>query len=94
MYNQSITTGELKMSKFGTVQVGFDFECLKNNGKRYAGQIVKVAAYPRGTLVTIAYAEPLENDGRMYSVGEMSMSHRSIYLEDCKVWYTGEPAPY
>jgi len=82
------------MSKFGTVQVGFDFECLKNNGKRYAGQIVKVAASPRGTLVTIAYAEPLENDGRMYSVGEMSMSHRSIYLEDCKVWYTGEPAPY
>jgi hypothetical protein len=82
------------MSKFGTVQVGFDFECEKLNGKHYAGHIVKVAAYPRGTLVTIAYAEPLENDGRMYSVGEMPMSHRSIYLEDCKVWYAGEPAPY
>jgi hypothetical protein len=83
----------MKMSKFGTVQVGYDFECEKNNGKRYAGHIVKVAAYPRGTLVTIAYAEPLENDGQMYSVGEMHMIHKSIYLEDCKVWYAGEPAP-
>jgi hypothetical protein len=78
----------MKMSKFGTVQVGYDFECLKNNGKRYAGEIVKVAAYPRGTLVTIRFPDSLENDGRMYSVGEMPMIHKSIYLEDCKVWHT------
>jgi len=84
----------MKMSKFGTVQVGYDFECLKNNGKRYAGQIVKVASYAKGTLVTIRFADSLENDGRMYSVGEMPMIHKSIYLEDCKVWYAGEPAPY
>jgi hypothetical protein len=82
----------MKMSKFGTVQVGYDFECEKNNGKRYAGQIVKVAAYARGTLVTIRFPDSLEND-RMYSVGEMSMIHKSIYLEDCVEWYSEEPAP-
>ena len=76
------------MRQFAPVHVGYDFECEKNNGKRYAGEIVKVAIYNGRTLVTIAYAEPLENDGRMYSVGEMPMSHRSIYLEDCKVWHT------
>jgi len=81
------------MSKFGTVKVGFDFECEKHNGKRYAGEIVKVAAYAKGTLVTIRFPDSLEND-RMYSVGEMPMIHKSIYLEDCKVWYAGEPAPY
>jgi hypothetical protein len=84
----------LKMRRFAPVHVGYDFECEKKNGKSYAGEIVKVAAYPRGTLVTIGYADPLEDDGRMYSVGEMSMSYRSIYLEDCIVWYAGEPAPY
>jgi hypothetical protein len=82
----------MKMSKFGTVQVGYDFECLKNNGKRYAGQIVKVAAYAKGTLVTIRFPDSLEND-RMYSVGEMSMIHKSIYLEDCVEWYSEEPTP-
>jgi hypothetical protein len=81
----------MKMSKFGTVQVGYDFECEKNNGKRYVGEIVKVAAYARGTLVTIRYPDRLEND-RMYSVGEMSMIHRSIYLEDCKVWHSEAPS--
>ena len=80
------------MSKFGTVQVGYDFECLKNNGKRYSGEIVKVAAYAKGTLVTIRFPDSLEND-RMYSVGEMSMIHKSIYLEDCVEWYSEEPTP-
>lgn len=80
------------MSKFGTVQVGYDFECLKNNGKHYAGEIVKVAAYTRGTLVTIRFPDSLEND-RMYSVGEMSMIHKSVYLEDCVEWYSEEPTP-
>jgi hypothetical protein len=79
------------MTKFGSVKVGFGFDCEKNNGKRYAGEIVKVAAYARGTLVTIRYPDRLEND-RMYSVGEMSMIHKSIYLEDCKVWFTEEPS--
>ena len=82
------------MSKFGTVQVGYDFECLKNNGKRYAGQIVKVAAYTRGTLVTIRYYEP---DAYQTSCGEWvegySPIHKSVYLEDCVAWYTEEPAP-
>jgi hypothetical protein len=82
----------MKMSKFGTVQVGYDFECLKNNGKRYAGQIVKVASYAKGTLVTIRFPDSLEND-RMYSVGEMPMTHKSVYLEDCVEWYSEEPAP-
>ncbi len=91
MYNQSITRGEMKMMKFGSVQVGFGFECEKNNGKTYAGEIVKVAAYARGTLVTIRFADSLEND-RMYSVGEMPVIHKSIYLEDCKVWFTEAPS--
>jgi hypothetical protein len=80
------------MSKFGTVKVGYDFECEKNNGKTYAGEIVKVAAYARGTLVTIRFADSLENDGRIYSIGEMPVIHKSIYLEDCKVWFTEAPS--
>lgn len=80
------------MSKFGTVQVGYDFECEKNNGKTYAGEIVKVAVYARGTLVTIRFADSLENDGRIYSIGEMPVIHKSIYLEDCKVWFTEAPS--
>jgi len=80
------------MTKFGSVQVGFGFECEKNNGKQYAGEIVKVAAYARGTLVTIRFADSLENDGRIYSVGEMPVIHKSIYLEDCKVWFTEAPS--
>jgi hypothetical protein len=84
----------MKMSKFGTVQVGYDFECEKNNGKKYAGQIVKVAAYTKGTLVTICY---YESDAYQTSHGEWvegsSPVHKSIYLEDCKVWYTEDLAP-
>ena len=79
------------MTKFGSVKVGFGFECEKNNGKRYAGEIVKVAAYAKGTLVTIRFPESLEGD-RMYSVAEMPMIHKSIYLEDCKVWFTEAPS--
>ncbi len=79
------------MTKFGSVKVGFGFECEKNNGKTYAGEIVKVAAYARGTLVTIRFPESLEGD-RLYSVGEMSMIHKSIYLEDCKVWHSEAPS--
>jgi hypothetical protein len=79
----------MKMSKFGTVQVGYDFECEKNNGKRYAGEIVKVAAYPRGTLVTIRYYEPDAYQTRSGDwVEGSSPVHKSIYLEDCKVWHT------
>ena len=36
---------EMKCDKFGTVQVNKGFECVKHNGKGYAGNIVKVAAY-------------------------------------------------
>jgi hypothetical protein len=83
------------MSKFGTVQVGYGFECLKNNGKRYAGEIVKVAAYTKGTLVTICYGEPdavKDYDGSWHNV--TSPAYRSIYLEECAEWHTEEPAPY
>ena len=80
------------MTKFGSVKVGYGFECEKNNGKKYAGEIVKVAAYARGTLVTIRFADSLENDGRIYSIGEMPVIHKSIYLEDCKVWFTEAPS--
>lgn len=69
-------------TRFGSVQVGYGFECEKNNGKTYAGEIVKVAAYDRGTLVTIR------------SYDEYGPVHKSIYLEDCKVWFTEEPARY
>jgi hypothetical protein len=79
------------MTKFGSVKVGFGFECEKNNGKTYAGEIVKVAAYARGTLVTIRFPESLDSD-RMYSVAEMPMIHKSIYLEECKVWHTEAPS--
>ena len=81
------------MSKFGSVQVGFDFECEKNNGKRYAGEIVKVAAYAKGTLVTIRFFETdayRDHTGEWHDV--QNPVHKSIYLEDCKVWYSEEPS--
>lgn len=83
------------MTRYGAVFVGDSFECLKNNGKRYSGTIAKVAAYPRGTLVTISFPGEMENDGRMYSLSEMPVEYRSIYLEDCVSWETErmEPSP-
>ena len=63
-------------NRYGTVQVGYAFECEKKNGNRYMGTIVKVAAYTRGTLVTVCRD------------GQDGPEYRSIYLEDCKVWYT------
>lgn len=68
---------EMVSHKFGAVQVGYGFECIKYNGKEYAGNIVKVAAYPRGTLVTIEW----------YPSAEDGASYRSIYLEDCETWW-------
>lgn len=73
---------ECNANRFGKVAEGYAFECEKHNGKRYRGDIVKVAAYTKGTLVTICYA------------GEDGPAYRSIYLEDCKVWYTLDFAPY
>jgi hypothetical protein len=67
--------------KFGTVQVGYGFECEKNNGNTYSGEIVKIGAYPKGTLVTV----------RFYN--EYGPVYKSIYLEDCVVWYSEEPSP-
>jgi len=82
------------MSKFGTVQVGYDFECLKNNGKRYAGTIANVRAFPKGTLVTICYGQPdtiQDYDGRWHDV--TSPAYRSIYLEECISWETERQEP-
>jgi hypothetical protein len=73
---------ECNANRYGTVQVGYAFECEKMNGKTYAGTIVRVAAYTRGTLVTISYDN---EDGPEY---------RSIYLEDCKVWHSLDLTPY
>ena len=81
------------MTRYGTVYVGDAFECVKNNGKSYGGTVEKVAAYPRGTLVTIRFAGEMENDGRMYSLAEMPVEYRSIYLEECEVWYTEKQNP-
>lgn len=68
---------EMVSHKFGAVQVGHGFECVKRDGKAYAGNIVKVGAYPRGTLVTIEW----------YPSAEDGASYRSIYLEDCEAWW-------
>lgn len=74
--------------KFGAVQVGYGFECVKRNGKVYAGNIVKVASYPRGTLVTIMFHG---SDSYQDSHGEWhdgySPIHKSVYLEDCETWW-------
>lgn len=74
--------------KFGAVQVGYGFECVKRNGKAYAGNIVKVASYPRGTLVTIMFHEPdtYRDSGGQWHDG-YSPVHKSIYLEDCETWW-------
>lgn len=77
-------------TRFGTVQVGYSFECKKKNGNKYAGEIVRVASYPRGTLVTIRWTEHLTNDEGYYAP---ETEHRSVYLEDCIEWFTEEPAP-
>jgi hypothetical protein len=69
-------------NQYGTVQVGYAFECEKLNGKTYSGSIVKVAAYDKGTLVTITYS------------GEDGPEYRSIYLEACKVWYSLDMSEY
>lgn len=78
---------EMVSHKFGAVQVGYGFECIKRNGKAYAGNIVKVASYPRGTLVTVEWYDPADRPEGMYSLGEQHASYRSIYLEDCETWW-------
>jgi len=83
------------MTRFATVHVGDSFECLKKNGKRYAGTIEKVAAYDRGTLVTICFGEPdavQDHTGEWHNV--QSPAYRSIYLEDCISWEAETPTPY
>ena len=81
------TEMEMVSKKFCAVQVGRGFECVKRNGKAYAGNIVKVAAYPRGTLVTVEWYDPANRPEGMYSVGESQASYRSVYLEDCETWW-------
>ena len=68
--------------KFGAVAVNKGFECIKRDGKAYAGNIVRVAAYPRGTLVTIEWYDPKDRID-----GHDQASYRSIYLEDCSTWW-------
>jgi hypothetical protein len=86
----------LKMRQFAPVHVGYDFECEKKNGKVYAGEIVKVAVYNGRTLVTIRFGQE-ESYFDRYNQRDITVTepvYRSIYLEDCVVWYAGEPAPY
>lgn len=68
--------------KFGPIRIGYGFECEKHNGKKYGGNIVKVSAQPKGTLVTIEF---VTDNGSCY---------RSIYLEDCKIWFSGTLTPH
>lgn len=87
--------GDATMGKFGSVHVGYDFECEKNNGKYYAGEIVKVASYALGTLVTIRFGQEASYFDR-YSQNDITVTepaYRSIYLEDCKYWRTEAPTP-
>ena len=84
-------SGVIKMEtmKCGPVKVGYGFECVKNNGKEYAGRIVKIGAYARGTLVTIEYHEAdgyHDSENHWYDV--LSPVYRAVYLEDCKDWTT------
>lgn len=72
-------------TRFGTAHVGKGFLGVKHDGREYEGQIVKVGAYTKGTLVTIKWYDPKDTD---------TPNYRSVYLEDCKVWYTEEPSPY
>jgi hypothetical protein len=88
------TNGEKIMTRYGTVHVGNAFECVKANGKRYAGTIANVRAFPKGTLVTICYSQPdtiQDYDGRWHDV--TSPAYRSIYLEDCVSWETERQEP-
>ena len=81
----------METMKCGPVKVGYVFDCVKNNGKVYAGEIVKVGAYPRGTLVTIRnYVADgyFDTYGNWYD-GE-SPVYKSVYLEDCVSWNTTE----
>jgi flagellar basal body rod protein FlgG len=87
------TNGEKTMTRYGTVHVGDTFECVKANGKRYYGTIANVRAFPKGTLVTIRFVGEMESDGRMYSLAEMPVEYRSIYLEDCVSWETERQEP-
>lgn len=83
------------MGKFGSVHVGYDFECEKHNGKCYAGEIVKVASYALGTLVTIRFGQEASYFDR-YSQNDVTVTepvYRSVYLEDCKHWATEAPTP-
>ena len=92
LYNADMKSnnGE-KTMRNGPVQVGYAFEGVKNNGKRYTGEIVKVGAYPRGTLVTI---RNYVADGYFDAYGNWydgeSPVYKSIYLEDCLSWNTSE----
>lgn len=79
---------EMRQEKFGAVIIGKGFDCVKRNGKAYAGHIVKVAAYPKGTLVTVEWYDPADRPEGMYSLGEQHASYRSVYLEDCAEWST------
>lgn len=75
-------------TKYGRLIVGFGFDCEKDNGNKYSGQIVKIIANDKGTLVTILF----EKEG-YYTDSEYGYTpqYRSIYLDDCKEWYTSDP---
>ena len=84
------------MRQFAPVHVGYDFECEKKNGKVYAGEIVNVGIHNGRTLVTIRFSQE-ESYFDRYNQQDITIvepAYRSIYLEDCIVWYAGEPAPY
>ena len=74
-------------TRFGTVHVGKGFRGIKHDGREYEGEIVKVGAYARGTLVTIRWYT-VEDNGTIFP--DQYPNYRSVYLEDCREWFTEE----
>lgn len=61
---------------FGVPNVGESIRAERNDGKVFEGRIESVRAFTRGILIVV---KRYDDEGPVY---------RSVYLEDCRVWYT------
>ena len=50
------------------------FSGTRNDGREFAGTVVKVVTTVRGTLLTLM------------QYGETGKEYKSVYLEDCRDW--------
>jgi hypothetical protein len=66
-------------TKFGSVIVGRGFRAMRNDGRLFQGEIVKVAAY----LAT----DKVKRPGDTMVIVKDGNEHRSLYLGDCQDWY-------